>query len=533
MRIGALARQRAAEPSDVVRAECAAVRRGGRARRAPVRCARRGTVVGSIAFADPSAELPDRAARARRRGRRSAARRRADGRRRRLLHRRVRARASSPTSSSPRCASRAATRRARARRSSRSSRRHGDLPICGVARRRHARRRRRDRRRPASRSAASAPRPSAHRASRRRSPAHDADRGALQARAARCAARDHDPPSDRHGSADFRRHLAVVLTRRSAQRQAERARGRSHRMPEKVRIASPSTASAHDVLVEPRTLLLDFLRDELGLTGAHVGCEHGVCGACTVLVDGETVALVPHVRRPARRRRRSRRSSRSPTADGTLHPLQQAFTEEHGLQCGFCTPGMLMATVRAAASTRRTPSRTTSARPSSGNLCRCTGYQNIVDAVCCGRRSPRPGSRSGRGGRRMSSSSSRRADRASRTRWVGKTSRARKTRSSSPAARSYIGDVIVPGMLHARRAAQPARPRAHPLDRHRAARGAARRRRGHHRRRRGRADRADARVLRRARAAARDRRREGALPRRGGRRRRGHRAATSPRTPAR
>jgi aerobic carbon-monoxide dehydrogenase small subunit len=151
-------------------------------------------------------------------------------------------------------------------------------------------------------------------------------------------------------------------------------------VPDKVRITVTVNDARHDVLVEPRTLLIDFLRDQLALPGTHNGCEQGVCGACTVLVDGQptrscllfaaqldgcAVTTVESLAAP----------------DGTLHPLQRAFTEQHGLQCGFCTPGMLMA---ASALLERNPHpEPDDVRDAlSGNLCRCTGYQNIVRSVC-------------------------------------------------------------------------------------------------------------------------------------------------------
>jgi len=138
--------------------------------------------------------------------------------------------------------------------------------------------------------------------------------------------------------------------------------------------------------VEPRLLLCDFIRHELGLTGTHVGCEHGVCGACTILYDGESARsclmfavqadghsittveglAAPHL-------------SGNEGGDG-LHPLQQAFWEAHGLQCGFCTPGILMSMVPFLEQNPN-PSEAEIRHALSGNLCRCTGYQHIVDAV--------------------------------------------------------------------------------------------------------------------------------------------------------
>ena len=129
---------------------------------------------------------------------------------------------------------------------------------------------------------------------------------------------------------------------------------------------------------EPRTLLSDFLRKGLGLTGTHVGCEHGVCGACTVLVDGESVrsCLMFAVQAEGARVRTVEGLG---TADD-MHPLQEAFWEKHGLQCGFCTPGMLMAAVELLESAPA-PGVEDIREAISGNLCRCTGYQTIVEAV--------------------------------------------------------------------------------------------------------------------------------------------------------
>jgi carbon-monoxide dehydrogenase small subunit len=151
-------------------------------------------------------------------------------------------------------------------------------------------------------------------------------------------------------------------------------------MPEKVRLAVTVNGVDHDVLVEPRTLLLDFLRDDLELNGAHAGCEHGVCGACTVLVNGEaTRSCLMFAAQVEGAEVRTVESLASP--DGTLHPIQQAFAQEHGLQCGFCTPGMLMAACELLEHTPL-PEPEQVREALGGNLCRCTGYQTIVNAVC-------------------------------------------------------------------------------------------------------------------------------------------------------
>jgi len=130
--------------------------------------------------------------------------------------------------------------------------------------------------------------------------------------------------------------------------------------------------------VEPRLLLSDFLRHDLGLTGTHVGCEHGVCGACTVLFDGEPVrsCLMFAVQTDGHE---------ITTVEGlgtpeNLHPLQEAFWESHAVQCGFCTPGVLMSLVPFLKQNPN-PTEEEIREAISGNLCRCTGYQHIVEAV--------------------------------------------------------------------------------------------------------------------------------------------------------
>jgi aerobic carbon-monoxide dehydrogenase small subunit len=134
----------------------------------------------------------------------------------------------------------------------------------------------------------------------------------------------------------------------------------------------------HHVLVEPRMLLLDALRDDLGLGGTHAGCEHGACGACTVLIDGRAVrsCLMFAVQAEG-----CSITTIEGLADGDrLHPLQEAFSEKHGLQCGFCTPGMIM-TAAALLEEDPDPSEETIRTALAGNICRCTGYVNIVRAV--------------------------------------------------------------------------------------------------------------------------------------------------------
>ena len=131
--------------------------------------------------------------------------------------------------------------------------------------------------------------------------------------------------------------------------------------------------------VEPRKLLVDFIRDDLGLTGTHVGCEHGVCGACTVLLDNEPVRACLMFAVQANGAQLGTVEGLAPNAT-ELHPLQQSFWELHGLQCGFCTPGILL-TAEALLKENPDPSEEEIRDWISGNLCRCTGYQNIVAAI--------------------------------------------------------------------------------------------------------------------------------------------------------
>ncbi len=149
-------------------------------------------------------------------------------------------------------------------------------------------------------------------------------------------------------------------------------------MSELVPITLTVNHTRYERSVEPRMLLSDFLRHELCLTGTHVGCEHGVCGACTVLFDGESMrsCLIFAVQATGH----EIRTVESLGTVDNLHPLQEAFQEAHGLQCGFCTPGILMSVVPFLAENAH-PSEEDIREAISGNLCRCTGYQNIVEAV--------------------------------------------------------------------------------------------------------------------------------------------------------
>jgi carbon-monoxide dehydrogenase small subunit len=149
-------------------------------------------------------------------------------------------------------------------------------------------------------------------------------------------------------------------------------------MTERRRIALLVNGTTHDIEVEPRRSLADALREECRLTGTHLGCEHGVCGACTVLVDGHPVrsCLMFAVQAEGS----AIRTVEGLANDGKLHPMQQAFWDNHGLQCGFCTPGFLMLAV-GALEMNPAMDEAELRHVLSSNLCRCTGYQNIVKSV--------------------------------------------------------------------------------------------------------------------------------------------------------
>tara|TARA_B110000014_G_C20026535_1_gene532879 strand:+ start:113 stop:595 length:483 start_codon:yes stop_codon:yes gene_type:complete len=130
--------------------------------------------------------------------------------------------------------------------------------------------------------------------------------------------------------------------------------------------------------VEPRMLLVDFLRHELGMTGTHIGCEHGVCGACTILLDGRTARSCLHFAVAVD-------GSEVDTVEGVasqdlLHPIQEAFHQHHALQCGYCTPGFLMTTIELLKQNPN-PDEAAIRRALTNNICRCTGYTNIIKAV--------------------------------------------------------------------------------------------------------------------------------------------------------
>jgi carbon-monoxide dehydrogenase small subunit len=144
------------------------------------------------------------------------------------------------------------------------------------------------------------------------------------------------------------------------------------------RIALTVNGVAHEVDVEPRRLLVQVLREDLGLTGTHVGCDTSQCGACTVLVDGAAVKSCTMLAVSADGSAIT--TIEGLATDGQLHPLQEAFRDNHGLQCGFCTPGMIM-TALDFLGRNPNPSEAEIRRAIEGNYCRCTGYQNIVAAI--------------------------------------------------------------------------------------------------------------------------------------------------------
>jgi aerobic-type carbon monoxide dehydrogenase small subunit (CoxS/CutS family) len=145
-----------------------------------------------------------------------------------------------------------------------------------------------------------------------------------------------------------------------------------------MRISVEINGRAYEGEVEPRTLLSDFIRHDVGFTGTKVGCEQGVCGACTVQVDGE--AMRSCLMLAVQANGRSLRTVEGLAGDGGLHPLQRAFNEAHALQCGFCTPGFLMS-IEAFLRENPDPDEEELREALAGNLCRCTGYLGIIEAV--------------------------------------------------------------------------------------------------------------------------------------------------------
>jgi aerobic carbon-monoxide dehydrogenase small subunit len=149
-------------------------------------------------------------------------------------------------------------------------------------------------------------------------------------------------------------------------------------MASKQQVKITINGRAREALVETRTLLVHFIRESAGLTGTHVGCDTSNCGACTVILNGKTIKSCTMFAVQANGAEIT--TVEGLMKDGQLHPLQEGFKQEHGLQCGFCTPGMLMSSL-ALLNKNANPTEADIRWGISGNLCRCTGYQNIVKAV--------------------------------------------------------------------------------------------------------------------------------------------------------
>jgi carbon-monoxide dehydrogenase small subunit len=149
-------------------------------------------------------------------------------------------------------------------------------------------------------------------------------------------------------------------------------------MPDRQTIRLRVNGVTHEAAVEPRLTLVDFLRGEIGLGGVHVGCEHGVCGACTILIDGRAARSC--IMLAAQADGAEIRTVEGLSTEGALHPVQQAFLESHGLQCGFCTPGFIMS-ICELLEENQSPTDDEIKDTLGGNLCRCTGYENIIKAA--------------------------------------------------------------------------------------------------------------------------------------------------------
>jgi aerobic carbon-monoxide dehydrogenase small subunit len=147
---------------------------------------------------------------------------------------------------------------------------------------------------------------------------------------------------------------------------------------DKILVRIRVNGEAREALAEPRTLLVEFLRDQLNLTGTHIGCDTTYCGACTVLLNGRTVKSCTLFAPMADGGEITTVEGLS--TNGKLHPVQQAFAECHGLQCGYCTPGLLLSTLHLLSKTRK-PTEKQIRKAIAGNTCRCTGYQNIFKSI--------------------------------------------------------------------------------------------------------------------------------------------------------
>jgi carbon-monoxide dehydrogenase small subunit len=151
-------------------------------------------------------------------------------------------------------------------------------------------------------------------------------------------------------------------------------------MADNVRVNVTVNGEARESEVEPRLLLVHYLRDTLGLTGTHIGCDTSNCGACTILIDGEAVKSCTVLAAQVDGAEVKTIEGMAEGSNGSMHPLQEAFWEHHGLQCGYCTPGMIM-TAADLLARNPNPSEEEVRHGLEGNLCRCTGYHNIVKAV--------------------------------------------------------------------------------------------------------------------------------------------------------
>ena len=181
-----------------------------------------------------------------------------------------------------------------------------------------------------------------------------------------------EPPSDVHASADYRRHLAAVCAIRA------RAAGAGARPVSSHVVTVAVNGESYEREIDARRLLIHFLRDDLDLTGSHIGCDTGNCGACSVILDGTLVksCMLLAVQADGA----EIETVEGLAAGGELTPLQQAFSDHHGLQCGYCTPGMLMSAT-ALLRENPSPSEDEVRKGLQGNICRCTGYWNIFDSV--------------------------------------------------------------------------------------------------------------------------------------------------------
>ena len=261
------------------------------------------------------------------------------------------------------------------------------------------------------------------------------------AEAGRLAAASTNPVSDVRGSAEYKRHVVEVFVRRglatAAEMAAPRAPTSESRGGRQMNVTITVNGAEHSADVEPRLLLVHFLREVLSLTGTHMGCDTTSCGACTVLLDGTPVKSCTMFAVQADGREVT--TVEGLKQDGQLHPIQAAFKEEHGLQCGFCTPGMML-TGAALLKENASPSDEEVRWAISGNICRCTGYMNIVKAIQTA-------------GQQMAASTTERrgsemATEAEEIRGIGHSVKRKEDDRFIQGRGTYIDDVKLPGMLH-------------------------------------------------------------------------------------